>query len=57
MIKRKLLEIDRVKEVWNKQAANKIKLTIIKFENNLLKLKFIIYLVNLNKLIEIVLNY
>ena len=34
MIKRKLLEIDRVNEVWNKYAANKIKLTIIKSENN-----------------------
>ena len=34
MINRKLLEIDRVHEVWNKQAANKIKLTIVKSENN-----------------------
>jgi hypothetical protein len=34
MIKRKLLEMERVKEVWNKYAANKIKLTIIKSENN-----------------------
>ena len=30
MIKRKLLEMDRVKAVWNKYAANKITVTIIK---------------------------
>ena len=30
MIKMKLLEIDRVKAVWNKYAANKITVTIIK---------------------------
>ena len=48
-----MLEIDRVKEVWNKKAANKIKLTIIKSENNWLKLKFIIHLINLDKLKEI----
>ena len=34
MIKKKLLEIDRVNEVWNKQATNKIKLIIVKSENN-----------------------
>ena len=44
MIKRKLLEINRVNEVWNKYIANKIKLTIIKSENNWMKLKFIIQL-------------
>ena len=30
MIKRKLLEMDKVKAVWNKYAANKITVTIIK---------------------------
>ena len=50
MIKRKLLEIDRVNEVWNKYATNKIKLTIIKSENNCLKMKFIIHLINLMNL-------
>jgi hypothetical protein len=30
MIKMKLLEMDRVKAVWNKYAANKITVTIIK---------------------------
>ena len=30
IIKRKLLEMDRVKAVWNKYAANKITVTIIK---------------------------
>jgi hypothetical protein len=34
MIKMKLLEMKRVKEVWNEYAANKIKLTIMKSENN-----------------------
>ena len=34
MIKMKLLKIERVKDVWNKKAANKMKLTIIKSENN-----------------------
>ena len=53
MIKRKLLEINRVNEVWNKYIANKIKLTIIKSENNWMKLKFIIQLLNLDKLLEI----
>ena len=48
-----MLKIDRVKEVWNKKATNKIKLTIIKSENNWLKLKFIIHLINLDKLKEI----
>ncbi len=43
MIKMKLLEMKRVKEVWNEYAANKIKLTIMKSENNWLKLKFIIH--------------
>jgi hypothetical protein len=33
MIKMKLLEMDRVKAVWNKYAANKIIVTIIKSEN------------------------
>jgi hypothetical protein len=47
MTKRKLLKIERIKEAWNKYAASKIKLTIIKSENNLLKLKFIIHLINL----------
>ena len=37
MIKMKLLEMERVKEIWNKQAVNKIILTITKSENNLLK--------------------
>ena len=31
MIKMKLLEMDRVKAVWNKYAVNKITVTIIKF--------------------------
>ena len=43
----KLLEMDRVKAVWNEYAANKIIVTIIKSENNWLKLKFIIHLINL----------
>ena len=30
IIKMKLLEIDKVKAVWNKYAANKITVTIIK---------------------------
>ena len=34
MIKMKLLEMKRVKEVWNEYTANKIKLTIIKSEDN-----------------------
>ena len=34
MIKMKLFEMERVKEVWNEYAANKIKLTIIKSEDN-----------------------
>jgi hypothetical protein len=34
MIKMKLLEIDREKAVWNRYAANKIIVTIIKSENN-----------------------
>ena len=33
IIKMKLLEIDRVKVVWNKYATNKIIVTIIKSEN------------------------
>ena len=37
MIKMKLLEMDRVKAVWNKYAANKIIVTIMKFENIWLK--------------------
>jgi hypothetical protein len=42
MIKMKLLEIERVKEVWNEYTTNKLKLTIMKSKNNLLKLKFLI---------------
>jgi hypothetical protein len=40
MIKMKLLEMDRVKAVWNKYAANKITGTNIKFRvlNNLASL-------------------
>jgi hypothetical protein len=37
MIKMKLLEIDRVKAVWNRYAANKIIVTMIKSENIWLK--------------------
>ena len=37
MIKMKLLEMDRVKAVWNIYAANKIIVTMIKFENIWLK--------------------
>jgi hypothetical protein len=33
MIKMKLLEMDRVKAVWNRDAANKIIVTIMKSEN------------------------
>jgi hypothetical protein len=33
MIKMKLLEMDRVKVVWNEYAANKIIVTIMKSEN------------------------
>jgi hypothetical protein len=33
MIKMKLLEMDRVKAIWNKYAANKIIATIMKSEN------------------------
>ena len=33
MIKMKLLEMDKVKAVWNKYAANKIIATIMKSEN------------------------
>ena len=49
MIKMKLLEMDRVKAVWNKYAANKITVTIIKSWKSMTE----IYLINFeNKLIE-----
>ena len=51
MIKMKLLKMDRVKAVWNKYAANKIPVTIIKFWRAMIETK--IYLINFeNKLIK-----
>ena len=50
MIKMKLLEMDRVKAVCNNYATNKIIVTIIKSENNWLKLNCIIHLMNFENL-------
>ena len=51
MIKMKLLEMDRVKAVWNKYAANKIIVTIIKSWKAMIETE--IYLINFeNKLTD-----
>ena len=51
MIKMKLLEMDRVKAVWNKYAANKITVTIIKSWRAMIETE--IYIINFeNKLTE-----
>ena len=47
MIKMKLLEMDRVKAVWNKYAVNKITVTIIKFWKAMIETE--IYLIKLWK--------
>ena len=49
----KLLEIDRVKAVWNKYAANKIIVTMIKSENIKLKWNLFDDLENLQGCLEI----
>ena len=53
MIKMKLLEMDKVKAVWNKYAANKITVTITKSWRVMIETETEIYLINFeNKLTD-----
>ena len=48
MIKMKLLEMDRVKAIWNKCTANKIIVTMIKSWKSMIEIE--IYLINFENL-------